>query len=49
MKQSNLESMSTNELWTLLEKIRAVLSTKLDAEKHELEQIPLTFTRSPHA
>jgi DNA-binding protein H-NS len=38
MKQSNLESMSIDELWILHEEIRAILSTKLDAEKHELER-----------
>ena len=38
MKQSNLESMSINELWNLHEKTRAILSTKLDAEKRELER-----------
>jgi DNA-binding protein H-NS len=38
MKQSNLESMSIDELWILHEKIRAILSTKLDAEKRELER-----------
>lgn len=49
MKQSNLESMSTNELWTLHEKIRAVLSTKLDAEKHELERrLALLNGRNEH-
>jgi DNA-binding protein H-NS len=49
MKQSNLESMSTNELWTLHEKIRAVLSTKLDAEKHELERrLALLNARNEH-
>jgi DNA-binding protein H-NS len=37
MKQSSLESMSTNELWILHEKINSILSTKLKAEKHELE------------
>ena len=36
MKQSNLESMSADELWILHEKIRSILSTKLEAEKHEL-------------
>jgi DNA-binding protein H-NS len=36
MKQSNLESMSVEELWNLHEKIRAVLSMKMDAEKQEL-------------
>jgi DNA-binding protein H-NS len=38
MKQSNLQSMSADELWILHEKIRAMLSTKLAAEKHELER-----------
>ena len=38
MKQSNLESMSIDELWILHEKIRAILSTKLDAEKQELDR-----------
>jgi DNA-binding protein H-NS len=38
MKQSNLESMSIDELWILHEKIRAILSTKLEAEKRELER-----------
>ena len=36
MKQGNLESMSADELWILHEKIRSILSTKLEAEKHEL-------------
>jgi DNA-binding protein H-NS len=30
--------MTIDELWILHEKIRAILSTKLDAEKHELER-----------
>ena len=38
MKQSNLESMSADELWILHEEVCAILSTKLDAEKHELER-----------
>jgi len=38
MKQSNLEPMSIDELWILHEEIRAILSTKLEAEKHELER-----------
>ena len=41
MKQSNLiefELMSVDELWILHEKLRAILSMKLDAEKHELER-----------
>ena len=42
MKQSNLiefELMSADELWILHEKLRAILSMKLDAEKHELERL----------
>jgi DNA-binding protein H-NS len=38
MKQSNFESMSVNELWILHGKICSILSTKLNAEKHELER-----------
>ena len=41
MKQSNLiefELMSVDELWILHEKLRAILSMKLDAGKHELER-----------
>ena len=38
MKQSNLQSMSIDELWRLHEKTCAILATRLDAEKHELER-----------
>jgi DNA-binding protein H-NS len=38
MKQSKFEGMSINELWIMHEKIRAILSTKLGAEKHQLER-----------
>jgi len=38
MKDRNLAVMSVDELWSLHEKTRAILSTKLDAEKHELER-----------
>jgi DNA-binding protein H-NS len=38
MKDRNLELMSTDELWNLHEKIRAILSTKLGAEKYALER-----------
>jgi len=37
MKDQDLAMMSADELWALHEKIRAILSTKLDAEKHQLE------------
>jgi DNA-binding protein H-NS len=38
MQNQDLGMMGTEELWALHEKICAVLSTKLDAEKHELER-----------
>ena len=38
MKDQNLAMMSTDELWILREKICTILSTKLDAEKQELER-----------
>jgi DNA-binding protein H-NS len=38
MKHLNFATMSVDELWSLLEKTRAVLLTKLDAEMHELER-----------
>jgi DNA-binding protein H-NS len=38
MKDHDLAIMSTDQLWDLHEKIRAMLSTKLDAEKHQLER-----------
>jgi DNA-binding protein H-NS len=38
MKQSDLESMSADELWILHEKISAMLSSKLAAEKQALER-----------
>jgi DNA-binding protein H-NS len=38
MKDHDLAMMSADELWALYEKICAILSTKLDAEKHRLER-----------
>ena len=38
MKNQNLATLSADELWILHEKICAILSTKLDVEKHELER-----------
>jgi DNA-binding protein H-NS len=38
LKNQNLATLSADELWILHEKICAILSTKLDAEKHELER-----------
>ena len=38
MKDQNLSRMTAEELWALHEKIRAILSTKLDAEKLELDR-----------
>ena len=38
MKNKNLAMMSADELWSLHEEIGGILSTKLDAEKQELER-----------
>jgi DNA-binding protein H-NS len=38
LKNNHLGKMSVDELWSLHEEIRSVLSTKLDAEKRELER-----------
>jgi DNA-binding protein H-NS len=38
VKNKNLEKMSVDELWSLHEEIRSMLSTRLDAEKRELER-----------
>jgi DNA-binding protein H-NS len=38
MKDQDLAMMSARDLWALYEKIRAILPTKLDAEKHQLER-----------
>jgi DNA-binding protein H-NS len=38
MKNQGLAMMSAEELWVLLQKIRTILATKLDAEKHQLER-----------
>jgi hypothetical protein len=38
VKNKHLEMMSLDELWRLHEEIRSILSTKLDAEKRELER-----------
>jgi DNA-binding protein H-NS len=38
VKNKQLEMMSVDELWTLHEEVKAVLSTKLEAEKRELER-----------
>jgi DNA-binding protein H-NS len=37
-KKLELESMSLDDLWSLHEKISAILSARLRAEKHELEK-----------
>jgi DNA-binding protein H-NS len=37
MKHSNFEKMSVDELWTLHERIGSILTTKMEAEKRELE------------
>jgi DNA-binding protein H-NS len=38
MKDRNFELKSTDELWKLHQEIRAILSAKLEAKKHELER-----------
>ena len=38
MKNKDLAMMSVDELWSLHEETRTILSTKLDAEKRELER-----------
>jgi DNA-binding protein H-NS len=38
VKNKNLAMMSVDELWSLHEEIGRILSTKLDAEKRELER-----------
>src|ERR1700730_19245696 len=38
MKDQDLAMMSVDELWALYEKIRTILPTKLEAEKHRLER-----------
>jgi DNA-binding protein H-NS len=38
MKDQDLAMMSAEQLWALHEKIRAILATKLDAERHQLER-----------
>lgn len=37
-KKIELESMSLDDLWSLHEKISAILSARIRAEKHELEK-----------
>ena len=37
-KQLEIESMSLDDLWSLHEKISAILSSRIRAEKHELEK-----------
>jgi len=37
-KKVDLESMSLDDLWSLHEKISAILSSRIKAEKHELEK-----------
>jgi DNA-binding protein H-NS len=38
VKERDLAAMSADELWTLHEKLRRMLSSKLSAEKHALER-----------
>jgi DNA-binding protein H-NS len=38
MKDRDLATMSIDQLWTLREEVRAILSTKMDVQKRELER-----------
>jgi DNA-binding protein H-NS len=38
VKERDLAAMSVDELWTLHEKLRRMLSSRLNAEKHALER-----------
>jgi DNA-binding protein H-NS len=38
MKDRDLATMSVDQLWTLREEVRAILSTKMDVQKRELER-----------
>ncbi len=38
MKSKDLAMMSVDELWSLHEEVRTILSKKLDGEKRELER-----------
>jgi DNA-binding protein H-NS len=38
VKNKDLKTMSVDELWSLHQEIRPILSAKLDAEKQELER-----------
>jgi DNA-binding protein H-NS len=48
-KKFELESMSLDELWTLHEKLSAILSARIKAEKHELEKRLAILGRGPGA
>jgi DNA-binding protein H-NS len=48
-KKLELEAMSLDELWSLHEKISAILSTRIRAEKHELEKRLAILGRGPGA
>src|SRR5215831_16920649 len=49
VKKVELESMSLDDLWSLHEKISAILSTRIRAEKHELEKRLAILSRGPGA
>ena len=44
-KKVELESMSLDDLWSLHEKISAILSSRIKAEKHELEKRLVVLNR----
>ena len=49
IKKFELESMSLDDLWSLHERISSILSTRIGAEKHELEKRLALLNRAPGA
>jgi DNA-binding protein H-NS len=45
-KKFELEAMSVDDLWSLHERISGMLSTRIKAEKHELEKRQTILSRS---
>ena len=44
-KKFDLETMSVDDLWSLHERVSAILSTRMKAEKHELEKRLIILSR----
>jgi DNA-binding protein H-NS len=49
VKKFELESMSLDDLWSLHERISAILSSRIRTEKHELEKRLAILSRGPGA